>query len=328
MTTTKIHNLIVFGDSMSDIGNKRGEMSGLVARVLGLMRTNDVGRFSDSKNWTDFLWEWAGGSPLVHKSQDQSNRDSASHRSLSLDAASPFYYVNYAAGGAMGASDRPATGLGTFKEQVALYRAERKKHGLHDGATLHILWFGLNDLVTNRRPPTEMDAVVDEMGARMGDITGDFGAREEHFLVIELPTPAGSIRFMKENDVKVAAEADKGAQLFNKSLRKLCNGTYFRDSDQVTIVAMYEWLAGINDEVAKTRKSNVANKYGLVGNAQPKGAPVNYGTAEDTYLYRNCVATSDDAHPTEAVYKLIAKEVARTLLQKYDLGTLREKLPK
>lgn len=55
--TAKIDRLVVFGDSMSDIGNKRVTGTGKFARMLGMMRTNEVGRFSDNRNWTDFLWE-------------------------------------------------------------------------------------------------------------------------------------------------------------------------------------------------------------------------------------------------------------------------------
>ncbi|GAB2507570.1 hypothetical protein [Nocardia heshunensis] len=58
-----IQNLVVLGDSLSDIGIKRESPAGMFARALGKMRTNEVGRYSDGKNWTDFVVEWIGGQP-------------------------------------------------------------------------------------------------------------------------------------------------------------------------------------------------------------------------------------------------------------------------
>jgi hypothetical protein len=64
----KIYNFIVFGDSMSDIGIKREtyliravRFGQAVLPIASLIRINEIGRFSDRKNWTDFLWEWSGG---------------------------------------------------------------------------------------------------------------------------------------------------------------------------------------------------------------------------------------------------------------------------
>ncbi len=52
---TKVRNLIIFGDSMTDIGIKKGSVYGVLGRALREMRVNEIGRFSDRKNWTDFL---------------------------------------------------------------------------------------------------------------------------------------------------------------------------------------------------------------------------------------------------------------------------------
>ncbi|WP_280395831.1 hypothetical protein, partial [Nocardia brasiliensis] len=67
---TAVQNLIVLGDSLSDVGNKREAPTGLFARALKAMRTNEIGRFSDGKNWTDFLVEWTGADPLVRGDKD------------------------------------------------------------------------------------------------------------------------------------------------------------------------------------------------------------------------------------------------------------------
>lgn len=318
MPNINIKNLIIFGDSMSDIGNKRETVMGVVARALGLMRTNEIGRYSDGRNWTDFLWEWAGARSMVQTDRATTYSNTEVHRSLTADSSQdsgfgrPITYCNYAEGGAMGASDRPATGLGTFKEQVQRYIAERGKFAL-SGDTLHILWFGLNDLVTNERPPDTMGYVVDELGTGMRSINMEFGSEKEHFLVLNLPSPAGAIRLLKLNDIKVAAGFHKGALVFNEQLAGLTNGYYYDKPERVLLVDLFEWLAAISDNPAE---------YGLELRPQPQGVAVRYQALSAASAHRNCVTTSDDAHPTEAVYKLIARQVAKTLRTKYELGSL------
>lgn len=317
-----ISNLIIFGDSMSDIGNKRETKMGMIARGLGLMRTNEVGRFSDGRNWTDFLWQWAGGRRLVTENQATSLAMTEVHRSLGPDSnqdsgfGRPFHYVNYAEGGAMGASDRPATGLGTFKDQVLRYVKEREAFALR-GNTLHIIWFGLNDLVTNNRPPATMDYVVDEIGTGMRAIDMHFGAREHYYVVINLPSPVGAQRFIKANALALVAGYDKGATVFNAHLAGLTNGRYYDVGDHVTLVDMHGFVNDVNDHM---------ERYGLVDASQPHGVRVDYGTfGEDggDPATRKCVATSDDAHPTEAVYKLMARHVATQIKGAgYELGDL------
>lgn len=316
MPKVTINNLIIFGDSMSDIGNKRQSGMGRFARLISAMRTNDVGRYSDGRNWTDFLWQWAGGISMIQTDKNTSNDNTEVHRSLSCDSSQdsgfgrPIVYCNYAEGGAMGASDRSATGLGVFKDQLKRYFKERDAFPL-TGNTMHILWFGLNDLVTNGRKPDTMDKVVEEMASMMAGIK--MYDSKAHFMVIELPNPASAVRFLKKNDIKEALELNKGACHFNKHLGGLTNGHYYDGKDDVLLVAMYDWVDTVNGNLAK---------YHLENGAQPHGVKVNYGTLSDSTTHRRHVATSDDAHPTEAVYKLIAKEIARALVTKYELGIL------
>ncbi|WP_280456366.1 hypothetical protein, partial [Nocardia brasiliensis] len=71
----------MLGDSLSDVGNKREAPTGLFARALKAMRTNEIGRFSDGKNWTDFLVEWTGADPQVRGAKDATERATQPHRS-------------------------------------------------------------------------------------------------------------------------------------------------------------------------------------------------------------------------------------------------------
>lgn len=315
---TKLDNLIIFGDSMSDIGSKREQPLGMVARAMGWMRTNEVGRYSDGRIWTDFLWQWAGGRDLVHKDASTSRSDSAIHRQLSQDSLKnpslgrPITYCNYAEGGAMGASDRPSTGLGIFKDQVARYIEERQKTSL-SGNTLHIIWFGLNDLVTNPRPPETMNQVADEMGLMMRTINMEFGEEAEHFMIINLPSPAGAARFIAQNDLSKVVVLDKGAKIFNHHLLGLKDGHYYHRPDKVTVIDIYEWFNKINDNLGAC---------GLKDGSQPKGILVNYQPHNSVSSDGNWITTSDGAHPTEAVHKLMTKEIVKEILAKYELGKL------
>jgi phospholipase/lecithinase/hemolysin len=160
---TALQNLVIFGDSLSDIGNKREAPTGWLARAAKLMRTNEIGRYSDGKNWTDFLIEWAGAQSLVLFDRKETEVSSAEHRSLSeksfilgtnVGKSLPVRYVNYAEGGAIAASDwRPMAGsLGYLKDQVAAYIKQRRGMGsAFTGNTLHIIWIGLNDIITAER---------------------------------------------------------------------------------------------------------------------------------------------------------------------------------
>jgi len=60
--------------------------------------------------------------------------------------------------------------------------------------------------------------------------------------------------------------------------------------------------------------------YGIRKGAQPHGVPVRYGAPPSEVSYYTY--TSDEAHPTEEVYKLIAKIWAEAIVKKYEVGTL------
>jgi phospholipase/lecithinase/hemolysin len=318
MPKIEIDNLIIFGDSMSDIGNKRVSNFGIIARALGLMRTNEIGRYSDSRNWTDFLWEWAGARSMVGANAQVTNENTLVHRSLTNDSSQdsgfgrPINYCNYAEGGAMGADDQSKIGLGTYKEQVLRYLKERNVFPLR-GNTLHILWFGLNDLVTNNRNPDTMYNVVDALGNGMRCIDMHHSTSGEYFIVVNLPSPVGAVRMIKKNDLAAVAKLDKGSRLFNEQLNGLIEGHYYNEPERVSLVDIAKLSDAMGDHPEKFR---------LIDSAQPHGVSVCYpGKAPS--VYANHVATSDNAHPTEAVYKVLAKEIVRVLLEKYDLGSLR-----
>ncbi|WP_150492860.1 hypothetical protein [Streptomyces kanamyceticus] len=76
-------NVVVFGDNLSDIGNRWIWPTERSGRSPGTLCVNESGRFSDGKNWTDFLVEWSTGDALMWGNSDLTIRKSADYRTLS-----------------------------------------------------------------------------------------------------------------------------------------------------------------------------------------------------------------------------------------------------
>jgi lysophospholipase L1-like esterase len=289
----KIYNFIVFGDSMSDIGIKREtyliravRFGQAVLPIASLIRINEIGRFSDRKNWTDFLWEWSGGETMIWKDKDTANKLSNNHKSLAHTTGksgtgsrvgSPqvnstgdkLVYLNYAQGGAMGASDRSATGLGTFKDQVDEYLSQIKGRS---NETLYIIWFGLNDLITNKRDKTDMLPVVQEqlrLCKRIQEQTGGV------FLIMNLPSPEEAARYLGQQLSNEVRGYQKGAENYNNLLEsEIKSNRYQFAPDSIKMVDLYAGFL----EVSRNLKL-----YGLRKGAQPRGIKVRYYSSSQPY---------------------------------------------
>jgi hypothetical protein len=186
------------------------------------MHVSPTGRFSDCRNWTDFMYEAATGDSLLVGTAAEAVAKSAHHTSYSEESAAfGFQYANYAEGGACG--DHPASKarfLGTFKDQVDSFEADCKSSGLPLGHTLFIVWFGANDLYTAKRVSDQMDQVarqiartqrdrlvklVDEQNMATAPHEGPFICR---FIFVDLCRPLSSVRYstsLKKAEDKVIA---------------------------------------------------------------------------------------------------------------------------
>lgn len=415
-----IKNLVILGDSMSDIGNKWTWPTGELGRFFGAMRVNETGRFSDGKNWTDFFVEWATGETVMWGSRDLTIRVSTLHRSLSADSvmgvnpwdtpqkewpgaeaylaelaersrtasgsSSPatggaqkesgkkeagrtIRYVNYAMGGAIVTRDwAPKFGALTYlREQVDDYVRQRAalSRGL-DGPTLHVIWIGLNDFVTAKRPnyaaadaahlPTtsvyadwlawrqnhpeelrdgvgvfpavaEIQSIVETINAAFPNQTND-----HHFMVVDLPSVYNAIRYIeglgKPEKVAEAKDIEPVVISYNALLEDLLanwpQGPHAPLPGHVRLVRMNRWMQAVSDDL---------EGWGLQKLAQDPGVPVFYepglppGPKADTVQpqVRNRITTSDLGHPTEAVYRLIARYIATQLVKAgHTLGRLDE----
>ncbi|RDI49783.1 SGNH/GDSL hydrolase family protein [Nocardia mexicana] len=390
-----LQNLIVFGDSLSDIGIMNDTYLGMVAKTTGAMTTNETGRYSDGRNWTDYMYEWVGSDKLVALDAATTKKNSKKYQTLTDQSLIPLSnsvkdgplvcYANLAKGGAVAASDVLAKGgaLSYLSAQCDQYLDQRKKLGAKfTGDTLHIVWIGLNDIVTCNRADTDagMERVYDKApadvatleplykkvpadehtpllaehnpeyilgkaleGATKGEgvlpmvydvvklcnrIVAAFPdeSHKQHFLFLSLPDPNIAPRIVALKAAGKLALVKQYVDLtvrFNKLLRSVATAGWQETENGVlpqnmTFVPMYERLRYV---------ATHPTDFGLRSKAQLDKLTVKYGgSGEDTQEMaeaRNFFTTTDAAHPTEAVYRLIALEIADTMVAKgYALGRL------
>jgi lysophospholipase L1-like esterase len=289
---------------------------GKIARATKQMRTNEVGRFSDNKNWTDFLWEWAGGATMFETNSERTRELTKYHLRLNKDSSNGtrlpglFSYANYAEGGAMGASDRFGIGLGTFKEQYKRFMDDVKDLNI-SGNTLFLIWFGLNDLVTNKRDKAKMEKVAIEMRTLCEKIYWKFP--KSYFIFANVPNPQGAVRYMGKEFSEKVCNFQAGAFEFGFELARQIK--IFPDN-RATLLDIYTPMEHVNENLTA---------YGLKKGAQPHGMKVQYGPYSELSDKHSFATTSDEAHPTEAVYKLLAQLWAEEVLNRFDLGLLRKR---
>ena len=84
-----INHVIIFGDSLSDIGRKAKTIMGKAALAMGQMTINITNRFSDCRNWTDFMFEDASGSSLITENHSDTIKASAAYHRLKRNWVTP-----------------------------------------------------------------------------------------------------------------------------------------------------------------------------------------------------------------------------------------------
>lgn len=398
-----IKNIVILGDSMSDIGNKWLTPSGQLGRLAKRMRVNETGRFSDGRNWTDFLVEWSTGVPLMFPNRGVAVANSTLYRTLTgtsvlhvspwnlpgttvasadyndplkyiaawrdaladAETLPPIRYANYAEGGCIVTTDwTPKYGMLTYlRGQVEQYIAQRKAEGEDEpfGATMHIIWIGLNDFVTAKRPdytpgtagvPAANDyqawfawsqanpqhlkggegvfPAVAEIKSLIDLIDSNFPAdkKDNHFMVIDLPSVYNAIRyiegFAKSDNLQEAQEIQPVLDRYNAMLADLVQKWPADENApaevRVRLVDMSTWMDYISENL---------DAWELSRKPQDPGVQVFYGRdvrgEQDPVPpeMRNRITTSDMGHPTEAVYRIIARYVVTKLLQNgHTLGRL------
>ncbi|MGY4967425.1 SGNH/GDSL hydrolase family protein [Streptomyces sp. 900105245] len=361
-SVTKVQSMVVFGDSLSDIGTEKSTKTGKFAKLIGKLHTNKINRFTDGRNWTDFLTEWAGESgnrAIVYMSTDQTISASDSHRRVLATSNLHFahddtmLYVNYAQGGAVAAHDYGSFSkedmLGHLDGQVERYISDRKelvrthtdKQYFQNGYTLHVIWIGLNDIITVTRQPTPTDrdpqagegvrALVSAIAQQVNLLEQAFPSDLNRYVIMNLPGPQITVRWGKAADDKVSADLYKEqAVRFNSYLKDLTDGKEvpgveaFKSPNKVSMIDMYSYMAGLFEQV-NDGKIDFANKSQTI---PVEDMPVRFdldATEDDTYAsQRKCFVVNDGLHPTEEVHRFIALNAMYQLVsQGFFLGNWR-----
>lgn len=348
---TVYRNVIVFGDSLSDIGTKWTQFMGKFAKKIGAMTVNPNGRFSDCRNWTDYMYEAATGQTLVAGSAQNVIAASTPHRrfgpgSMCLGGGGQWFrYANYAEGGACAGNPKSMQGrmgLGTFKDQVGRFRRDIQSVQLNQGETfLFLVWFGANDLYTDGQKATDMPGAAAKIMKRRAEIlqiVGNAGARAAgdsvRFVFMGMGLPTSAARYQLKLDRAMQRLRNNEIHLKRYNIKRLwkTREQIVRELFNARIEALNLLAAGamvFNDQLMdRTRRPDIfvdmqryltedavgamMQHYNMLQGVEPKGWSNMHLSATDYDAIMTDVAvplsTSDEAHPTDRVYKYMWQE--------------------
>ena len=225
-------HVVVFGDSLSDIGRKWKQPMGRVAgniseNSLRMLAVSATGRFSDSKNWTDYMFEAATGQSLIAPTREATQLASGEYHRLSSRWIKPpggsrFRYANYAVGGATGGNQDDFTkkvGLTSFGDQVCEFVEDFQslpefsgshRPALNAGRFLFIVMFGANDIYTDEKKTNVSHQIAGEIVKRCEVLSTCVGQRgaTAHFVVAGVANPEQSVFYSSQlADKRMRAEA-------------------------------------------------------------------------------------------------------------------------
>lgn len=379
----QMDTVVVFGDSLSDIGLKWKTLVGSFAYYTGKLTCSPTGRFSDCRNWTDYMFEEAGASSLIKGTAGLSKEASYKHHSLKsapsvLAGGKRFTYVNYAKGGACGLAHSPlhqskeevmggavaAIALSTFADQVDQFTKDLKAlpKDRKIGNTLFLVWFGANDLYTACCDPNLMTSVAAEVANKqrviLHNLVQSYGG-SSWFIFIDIAYPLSSVRYSLK--LKSAKDLLKQAVLNNKSAEAIAIRTKYERVGRKTFGTWADVAKTLNletkaleiyekqlKEITDLEKGVFAYNSRLAEEAGRHGdRVVNMGAvldpqtlkrlvAQTPRLTRNAMtsaavhlpsnkydqltdiqflATNDEAHPTDPIYRLIWQEIQREIFK-------------
>ena len=355
MAMTHFRNVVVFGDSLSDIGIMAKTGMGMFAAGIRQMTVNPTGRYSDCRNWTDHMYEAATGASLVQGSAKATMAASKPHQSFSALSKwnGPddkwFRYANYAMGGACGGIPHALgkrMALSTMKDEVKSFTKDFSANVHSRGERfLFFVWFGANDLYTAGLPANRMAGVAEKIARkRRNEIAALVGPQNAKFIFVNLGLPLSAARYQEQfdrsekknqaamsklllggrskNDLKITDKFastrklinnfESGALLFNHTLRELAanNGDTFVD------------MASI---LSRESVSSLLAQLHLVEGVQQTGTSKQFVSAAhyDSIDSPMQLSTSDKAHPTDRVYRLMWEKIRETLWERqYTFGNL------
>lgn len=267
-------DLVVFGDSLSDVGNIASATFG---SQPGPFYYND--RVSNGPVYSELLATQLGLGPL--------SRSTAGGN-------------NFAYGGAQTTGTGGIEGffIHDIDEQVDTYVAERTA----DADTLYVLYAGANDLVNGQ---TDMSIPVGSLTSSIEDLI-DHGAR--HFLVPNLPRLGVVPRF--NGDPIQAAAMNSASDDFNAALATALD--VLETSQPETMFIRFDVAALFDNIQADPTSFGFSNVTDPAAPGLGVGDS-SYDTSQivaepDTYLFW------DDLHPTTVAHEKLAELLAQAVL--------------
>jgi phospholipase/lecithinase/hemolysin len=285
-----MNHVIVFGDSLSDIGRKwKTKLGGFAAwksdGELRLLNTSATGRFSDSKNWTDYMFEAASGQSLVSESLEGTIRASGEYHRLSSRWVNPpgaprFRYANYAVGGAVGwkaAVFKNKVGLTTFSDQVDEFEADFA--AVPGGGLLRnflfIIMFGANDIYTDEKDSNcsaDIGAGIVKQCDRLATLLDTSNGRLDNcvFVIAGAAYPSQSIYYTSQlESLKVqeakelrargnAIKANRGLEEMLASVDEVCQP---RKDYERKVASLHSQVATLNRCLKSHCQANAANYH-------------------------------------------------------------------
>jgi len=210
---------------------------------------------------------------------------------------------------------------------------------------LFIVWFGANDLYTAGLPPTQMGSVAIKIASkRRNEIAALVGPQYAKFVFANLGMPLSAARYQEKFDrQQQKSRAAEPKQLFRgirkenvtiskgfAKVRKEMNNfesgvTLFNKTLKETAESNGDTYVDMASVVSKESVSALLDQLGLVEGVQETGTSDGFVTA-DLYDHIDSpmqISTSDKAHPTDRVYRLMWEKMRETFWEKkYSFGNL------
>ncbi len=211
--------VLIFGDSLSDIGRMDRSALGRFLNTTGLAGelTGTGGRFSSGPNWTDYMIEETSGFSVLGDSRTTTNTTSDPHRSLSTNSyinvppqgAQSYYYANYAKGGACVSGygggftgrmilDDFAAQVKMFKKDLAKFRTSLPPRDdfdpMKDLDFVIFVWFGANDVYTCNKSTQAVFATADRYKYILDDLCAFLEPYKKRLVMMNLPQPSAAAK--------------------------------------------------------------------------------------------------------------------------------------
>ena len=273
--------MVVFGDSLSDMGNVFAVTEPVLAEALPVSPPYFQGRFSNGPVWVEHL---------------------AQKLNLQLR---PFLQegTNFAFGGAAIGFDRPDLFENDLRVLIPSLRTQVTTFVVQhlfdkaDPAALYIVWGGANDLrdalVTAPDPLTEAREAVEDLAAAIAELAE---ARAVSFLVPNMPN-LGRTPETRMRGLEAVARATTVSVAFNNALATALNA--IEAEHPITIIRLdtFTLLEDIMADPAAFGLTNVTETC-LVGDPFAGGTPC---PQPETHLFW------DSIHPTTTAHALLAE---------------------